>query len=71
MFCWLILKKRLPITDLLVKRGWVGNANCVHCGSEEESVDHLFARCVFTRFIIVMGVDGVQARDLGNDVIQV
>ncbi|XP_020112154.1 uncharacterized protein LOC109726772 [Ananas comosus] len=68
VFCWLTLKKRLPTTDLLVKRGWVGNVHCVLCGADAESVDHLFTKCVFTKFIIVTGVDDIQARDLGSDV---
>lgn len=71
VFCWLALKKRLPTTDLLAKRGWVGNSICVLCGVEDESVDHLFTRCVFTKFIIVMEVTGIQVTDLDNDVIRV
>ncbi|XP_020109325.1 uncharacterized protein LOC109724810 [Ananas comosus] len=71
VFCWLALKKRLPTTDLLAKRGWVGNTVCVLCGVEDESVDHLFTRCVFTKFIIVMEVTGIQVTDLDNDVIRV
>lgn len=68
VFCWLALKKRLPTTDLLVKRGWAGNTTCALYGAKDESVDHLFTRCVFTKFIIVMGVNGIQATDLGSDV---
>nr|CAD1842723.1 unnamed protein product [Ananas comosus var. bracteatus] len=68
VFCRLALKKRLPTTDLLVKRRWVGNVVCVLCGAEEESVDYLFTRCVFTKFIIVAGVNDIQASDLGSDV---
>lgn len=67
VFCWLVLRKRLLTADNLVKRGWVGDTACVLCGTDEETMDHLFTQCVFTRFLILMGVEDVQNRDLGND----
>nr|CAD1842234.1 unnamed protein product [Ananas comosus var. bracteatus] len=33
---------------------WTENTAYVLCGIEEESVGHLFAQCVFTRFLMVM-----------------
>lgn len=38
------------------------------CGADEETVDHMFTRCVFCKFIIVTGVNDIQAQDLGDDV---
>lgn len=38
------------------------------CRANEETADHLFTQCVFTKFVLVMGVEGVQSRDLGDDV---
>ncbi|OAY82706.1 putative ribonuclease H protein [Ananas comosus] len=68
VFSWLVLKKRMLTRDTLVKRGWLDDSICVLCGSGEESVDHLFTRCVFCKFILVSGVDDIQANDLENDV---
>ncbi len=59
IFVWLMLKGRLPTTDFLVKRGWTGCTTCVLCGGENETVDHLFVRCVFSRFVLGMGDDNI------------
>nr|CAD1821369.1 unnamed protein product [Ananas comosus var. bracteatus] len=68
VFYWLVLRKRHLTADSLLKRGWIGNTSCVLCGMEEETMDHLFARCVFFRFLMVMALENVQTRDLGDDV---
>lgn len=59
VFCWLVLKKKIPTIDNLLKRGWIGNTICVLCGSKFETFDHLFTRCVFLRFLMVMSLEGV------------
>ncbi|OAY68373.1 hypothetical protein ACMD2_27474, partial [Ananas comosus] len=64
VFCWLVLKKRTPTVDILSKRGWTGDLACALCGVFDESVDHLFTQCVFTKFIMVFGLDDVQPEDL-------
>lgn len=38
------------------------------CGIEGETVNHLFSRCVFSRFMIAIAVEEVQVGDLGDDV---
>lgn len=68
IFYWIVLKKRLLTADNLIKRGWTGDTTCVLCGSEEETMDHLFTNCVFAKFILVTVVEGVQVGDLGADV---
>lgn len=68
VFCWLVLKKRTPTVENLLKRGWVGNTYCVLCRTEEESVDHLFTQCVFFRFLVVKTLEDVELRDLGEEV---
>ncbi|OAY74397.1 putative ribonuclease H protein, partial [Ananas comosus] len=45
VFTWIVLKKRPLTADNLLKRGWSGNTVCMLCGSEEETVDHLFVQC--------------------------
>ncbi|OAY69027.1 LINE-1 retrotransposable element ORF2 protein [Ananas comosus] len=57
VFTWIVLKKRPLTADNLLKRGWTGNTVCVLCESEEETVDHLFAQCVFSRFLMVMSME--------------
>nr|CAD1836467.1 unnamed protein product [Ananas comosus var. bracteatus] len=71
VFCWLILKKRPITADNLLKRGWTGNTTCVLCGMTEETVDHLFTQCVFTRFLMALALENLQSTDLGHDVISV
>nr|CAD1830280.1 unnamed protein product [Ananas comosus var. bracteatus] len=39
-----------------------------HDGAHDESVDYLFAQCVFIKFIMVMGLEDVQKWELGDDV---
>lgn len=68
VFCWLVLKRRTPTLDNLIKRGRTGDANCVLCRTEEETVDHLFSRCVFTKFLLVKTNEEVHPTDLANDV---
>nr|CAD1817347.1 unnamed protein product [Ananas comosus var. bracteatus] len=67
VFTWLVLKKRPLTTNNLIKRGWTGNTTCVLCGIEGETVNHLFSRCVFNRFMIAMAVKGVQPIELNCD----
>ncbi len=55
IFVWLVLKGRLPTTDFVVNRGWTGCTTCVLCGCENETVDHLFVRCVFSHFVLGIG----------------
>nr|CAD1817778.1 unnamed protein product [Ananas comosus var. bracteatus] len=70
VFYWLVLKKKILTMDNLVKRGWTGNTSCVLCGSEIETIDHLFTQCVFFRFLMVKSLEDVQSGDLGVDVHQ-
>nr|CAD1826748.1 unnamed protein product [Ananas comosus var. bracteatus] len=52
VFCWLVLKKRSLTADNLIKRGWICNTKCMLCGLEEKTVDHLFSKCIVTRFFM-------------------
>lgn len=67
VFIWLVLKKRIPTRDRLIKQGWVKDPTCVLCGADEESVDDLFARCVFGKFILVIGAEDIHSQDLRDD----
>lgn len=71
MFCWLVLKKKPLTTNNLVKGGRTGDTACVLCRIEEKTVDHLFIQCVFSKFILVMGVEDIQDKNMGEDVISV
>ncbi len=64
---WLVLKKRLLTTDNLLKRGWTGNTLCVLCGVIPETVDHLFTKCVFTRFVMWKVSEDLGSEDSGDD----
>uniref|UniRef100_A0A6V7QSX2 Reverse transcriptase zinc-binding domain-containing protein n=1 Tax=Ananas comosus var. bracteatus TaxID=296719 RepID=A0A6V7QSX2_ANACO len=61
---------RIPLTiDNLVKRGWTGDTVCVLCQVHDKSVDHLFTQCVFTKYIMLMGLEDVYAEELGDNVL--
>ncbi|KAK4717884.1 hypothetical protein R3W88_016222 [Solanum pinnatisectum] len=44
---WLMLHKKLPITDRLTKWGMVVSKRCVMCQNEEETIEHLVINCHF------------------------
>ncbi|WOK93267.1 hypothetical protein Cni_G01962 [Canna indica] len=46
---WLIHKKRLPTNDRLIKRQMQLNQRCSLCNLEDESHDHLFINCEFSK----------------------
>jgi hypothetical protein len=49
-FSWKLIRNRLPTTDNLLRRGVHVDGDstvCVHCGSREENVTHLFLCCDF------------------------
>ncbi len=68
ILCWLILKKSLLTTDKLHRRGWVGNTLCVLCGGAEETIDHLFVRCVFSQFVLGSCLGAYWSQGAADDV---
>ncbi|XP_020096185.1 uncharacterized protein LOC109715535 [Ananas comosus] len=71
VFCWLVLKKRTLTLDNLSKKGWFGDKACVLCRVNDESVDHLFTQCIFTKYNMVTGLEDVREGELGEDVLDV
>ncbi|OAY77330.1 Serine/threonine-protein kinase STY46 [Ananas comosus] len=59
VFSWIVLKKRPLTADNLLKRGWTGNTVCVLCGTEEETVDHLFVRQRKSNCLLIKIWDGM------------
>lgn len=72
VFAWLVLKKKTPTMNNLLKRGWTGSTNCVLCGVEEETRRgnhrYLFTQCVASKFLIVTTLERFQSGDLRDDV---
>ncbi len=64
----LAIKNRLFTADNLGKRGWAGNELCVLCGAHMESTDHLFLKCVYTRFVIGYGEGDLGFESTGWDI---
>nr|CAD1828443.1 unnamed protein product [Ananas comosus var. bracteatus] len=58
IFTWLVLKKRHFTADNLLKRGWTGTISCVLRKLEEETVNHLFVKCVFSKFLVTTALEG-------------
>ena len=50
IFMWFVQKKVILTKDNLVRRRWNGSKQCAFCESDE-TVNHLFIDCVFTRNI--------------------
>ncbi|XP_074313430.1 uncharacterized protein LOC141648600 [Silene latifolia] len=48
-FIWLVAQNRLLTQDRLLKMHIIQANCCFLCGDEEESVDHLFFKCVFSK----------------------
>lgn len=49
IFLWLITQKSILTKDVLLHRGWKGDARCQFCGTTE-TIDHLFLHCTLARF---------------------
>ena len=50
VFCWRLLKKRLPTKDNLLRRNiTIQDQNCPLCGNAQEDVGHLFFNCNLTK----------------------
>lgn len=46
---WLVCKDRLQTRDRLKRKGVIVDSGCVLCGATEETRDHLFCDCNFTK----------------------
>ncbi|KAJ4763647.1 RNA-directed DNA polymerase (reverse transcriptase)-related family protein [Rhynchospora pubera] len=49
IFLWQLMQNRIATIDTLEKRGWMMPSICYLCKTSEESVQHLFNDCSFTR----------------------
>ncbi len=52
IFVWLLIRKKVLTADNLSKRGWSGEGRCALCTNEDETVDHLFMVCPFTKALL-------------------
>ena len=50
IFMWFLSRKVLLTKDNLIRRNWTGCKRCVFC-HDDETVEHLFISCPFTRHI--------------------
>jgi hypothetical protein len=48
-FCWLLVHKNIPTTKNMQKGGINGPSWCVLCQEAEESIQHIFIDCKFTK----------------------
>jgi hypothetical protein len=51
LFTWLALENKINTWDNLQRKGWVGPNICHLCNREEESMQHIFINCAFTRLV--------------------
>lgn len=50
VFGWRLLMNRLPSKDSLMRRGLnINNPDCILCGEQAESLDHLMTGCVISK----------------------
>jgi len=50
-FLWLVVNRAILTWDNLKKKGWQGPSVCHFCMATEESIDHLFLGCAFSKEI--------------------
>ena len=50
IFLWFLHRKVILTKDNFIKRHWQGSKQCAFC-QQDETVDHLFINCFFTRHI--------------------
>jgi hypothetical protein len=46
-----MLEQKILTWENLIKRGLIGPSRCVICGENEETLNHLFVECQFTKDI--------------------
>jgi ribonuclease HI len=51
LFTWLSVENKIPTWDNLQRKGWVGPNICQLCYRDEETTNHLFTQCNFTRLV--------------------
>ena len=51
VFLWLLIEDRLHTEEILHKKNWSGDLNCIFCNSDLESRDHVFLHCTFANLI--------------------
>jgi hypothetical protein len=51
LFTWLSVENKTPTWDNLQRKGWAGPNLCQLCYKDEESINHLFTQCIFTRLV--------------------
>lgn len=49
LFTWLTAKNKILTWDRIQKKGFCGSSRCYLCKREEETRDHLFINCLYTR----------------------
>lgn len=54
---WRVYKKRIPTLDKLRSEGIAGSTISVMCRIEEETIDHIFFECAYTRWILQNWLD--------------
>ncbi|CAL1406321.1 unnamed protein product [Linum trigynum] len=53
-FIWTVYYRKILTQDVLKKKGWSFPNRCALCGCFEESIDHLFISCPFSREVWFM-----------------
>jgi len=51
LFCWTLAHINILVGENLKKRGFLGPFRCALCRQEEESLDHLFLECPYSKAV--------------------
>lgn len=49
---WRIRRRNLPTKDRLIQRGMSIDGECILCNGEQESIDHLFFKCDYAKWLL-------------------
>lgn len=63
---WRVRWKNLPTKDKSIRRGIAISEECLLCGEELETTDHVFLNCVYARWILKEGFDVVEGRGVNQ-----
>lgn len=58
---WRVRWRNLPTKDKLIGRGMTISRECILCDRKQETIDHLFAKCEYTKWVLKEAMEATRA----------